>query len=112
MKSLLRDKIDSMAPSLGWKYRVVEKAGASIKSRVCRYNPWADIMCTDLNCLPCTMSEKQVDCKRRDLVYEVECITCKESPGFIYVGETVRSSREGCLNMWIIGHTRGRSPTC
>ena len=42
LAKLLRDKIDSMAPSLGWKYRVVEKAGATIKSRVCRSNPWTD----------------------------------------------------------------------
>ena len=44
---LLRDKMESMAPLFGWKYKIMEKAGASIKSRVTRSNPWALEMCWD-----------------------------------------------------------------
>ena len=29
----LREKVDEMAPGLGWKFKVVEKAGVSIKAK-------------------------------------------------------------------------------
>ena len=37
----LRVKMDEMAPSLGWKYRIVEKSGLSIKDKVTKSNLWS-----------------------------------------------------------------------
>ena len=93
----VREQVDTMAPSFGWKYRVVEKAGATLKSKLVKSNPWALDMCRQVDCNPCCMSSKKIECKKRNLVYETECVKCRDdsqSSGFIYVGETASSSRE------------------
>ena len=81
--------MEATAPSFGWKYRVVEKAGATIKSKVVKSNPWALVMCQKIDCSTCIMSTKKIECKKRNIVYETECLTCRDNPkseGFIYVG--------------------------
>ena len=52
LAKLLREKMDSMAPSLGWKYRIVEKAGTPIIGKVSKSNPWILDMCRDSMCAP------------------------------------------------------------
>ena len=92
---LLRDKMDKLAVNLGWKYKIVEKAGVSIKHKVSKSNPWALDMCE--GCLPCKMAGKKLECRKRNLVYETACKSCENDPNkknFVYVGETARSSWE------------------
>ena len=85
--------MDEMAKSLGWKYKIVEKAGVSMKDKVSKSNSWSLEMCE--GCLPCSMAGKPIECRKRNLVYETRCKQCeKVEMGFVYVGETARSSRE------------------
>ena len=62
-----------------------------------RSNPWALEMCEDNQCAPCNMAGKKNNCRKRNLVYEMRCKSSSSSqtgPGFVYVGETARSSKE------------------
>ena len=77
LAKLLRMKMDEMALSLGWKYKIVEKSGVSIKDKVCKSNPWSLEMCD--GCLPCSMAGKPIECRKRNLVYETWCKDCEKN---------------------------------
>ena len=63
----LRKEMHSLAPTLGWKFRVVEKAGVSVKDKLTKSNPWSKEMCRDANCEPCLLSEKPLECRKRNI---------------------------------------------
>ena len=97
LAKLLRQEMDKLAPTLGWKFKIEEKAGISVKDKVTKSNPWALDMCEDECCDPCQMSEKKVNCRKRNLVYETSCkrySSHETGGGFVYIGETARNSRE------------------
>ena len=97
LAKLLRAQIESVAPQLGWKFKVVEKAGISIKAKIVKSNPWAVDMCGEENCNPCRMAGKPIECRKRNLVCETRYINCEvnsNSKKFVYVGESARSSKE------------------
>ena len=56
------------------------------------------------NCKACLLTDKPVDCKRRNLVYEVHCQHCLDvttgSSTSIYVGETSRALWERTSEHW------------
>ena len=78
----------------GWTYKIVERGGGTIASKLVRSNPWANSKCGRKMCLPCLISSKPINCTRRNLVYETFCKACGEGVGedkYVYVGESARS---------------------
>ena len=74
--------------------RIVERSGNSMKEMVVRSNPFKRPRCT---CQICNLSEKgEVNCKSRELVYELTCDGLKDGEvcGQKYIGETSRSLAE------------------
>ena len=74
--------------------RIVERSGNSVKDMVVRSNPFKRPRCT---CEVCRLSEKgEVNCKGRELVYELTCEGVKDGNicGQKYIGETSRSLAE------------------
>ena len=64
------------AASRGWRYRVVELGGRSVRSILCRY-PWG-IPCTDANkCFVCS-SGGRGPCTRPGCTYEIQCLACRD----------------------------------
>ena len=90
----LRDKMTEMGNMFGWNYKIVERAGATLASRLVRSNPWANSKGGRGECIPCLVSSKGLNCTWRNLVYEILCKKCDEGVGgckFVYVGETSRT---------------------
>ena len=71
------------------KIRVVERSGVSLKHVMVKSNPFARVPCRPTSCGVCTTTDK-VNCKKRDVVYEVSCNGCNAN----YIGETARSIGE------------------
>ena len=70
----------------GWRVKIVEMGGQTIRSQTCKSNPWADRQCGKEKCLPCR-SEKGGNCRKKNVGYKITCNTCNSE----YHGETSRT---------------------
>ena len=42
-------------------------------------NPWGPQDCTRRDCVTCNQNdEKKIDCRKRNILYESECVLCRE----------------------------------
>ena len=74
------------ADDRGWRVKIVEMGGSTLRSQTCKSNPWNGKTCGRQNCFPC-QAEKGGDCRRRNVGYSITCQSCKA----VYNGETSRS---------------------
>ena len=77
----LREKLESLEKLGSLKFKVVEKTGNKLEDVLHRSDSWSDRDCGRIDCLICKSVEedgKRGLCKRRNVVYEVHCITCYE----------------------------------
>ena len=74
---------------LGMKIRIIEKAGATIKSLLQRSNPFGIMKCGHDQCKMCNQDGDD-DCRTRGCVYEYVCVDCQRR----YRGQTGRSISE------------------
>ena len=96
LATLLREeelKLQRFAKS---RIKIVEETGNTAKSLVHESNPWSGEDCLREACLICTGGDQRGDCRRRGVVYQTQCIDCKEKSGrqSVYVGETSRTAFE------------------
>ena len=109
LASVLRKKMENLAPMLGFRFRVIESAGTSLADILSNKNLWQGSACGRKHCHPCKQeSEKREDCAKENVLYESRCTQCngmekgKEETDIkdnrdtasIYVGETSRSLME------------------
>ena len=110
----LRELSNRLAPILGFKIKIVERAGTPLRNSFPLNNLWEGMMCGREECVPCTQgAELLPQCTQPSLVYENVCKSCntgasekKEQPQFrsdiptVYVGETSRSLFERTREHW------------
>ena len=104
-----------MEKLMGFKIKVVERAGTPIKDLFSPTNVWGGGQCERLDCTTCQQGLEEIpDCTRRNIVYESICTKCQpeaKKPGSldyhektktpsIYVGETSRSIYERAGEHW------------
>ena len=91
----IRDQLQHMGSSLGFRIRVVERTGRNILSNFPQTSTWRGLVCGREDCITCHQGgEEKPDCTRVNLVYENICLKCNPGPwrrGSLYVGETSRS---------------------
>ena len=110
----IREVLNRLEHSLGFRIKVVERTGSSLKNIFSNTNPWAGAHCGREECVTCNQGDEvKTPCTKRNLVYENICIKCnpeavkkgelisvnKEVPS-IYVGETARSIQERAREHW------------
>ena len=110
----IREVLTRLEGLLGFKVKVVERAGTSLRNLMPNTNPWAGSHCTRSDCTTCNQDmEDKPDCTKRNLVYENICADCNpeakkkgelkmvnnEVPS-VYVGETARSLKERAKEHW------------
>ena len=99
---------------IGFRIKIVERAGTFVRNTLPNTNPWAGAHCSRMDCTTCNQGlDKLPDCTKRSLVYESICVDCnptargkgelevmeQEQPS-IYVGETARSMYERGKQHW------------
>ena len=105
LKSELSEKLRKILKKYNIKIKVQEKAGSSIKKLLTKLNPFKNPYCKDNTCRACINSNSNnnnLNCKSRDVVYEILC-EC----GDTYIGETSRSIDERFIEH-IVGYERHR----
>jgi hypothetical protein len=119
----LRENEKGMERMTGYRIKIVEKAGQKLVDILHKANPWAGTDCNREGCLLCKTKRDEglvnsQDCKKRNCVYETECLTCRDrgfkiieekyghegkekledrkrkASRFLYIGETNRSAFE------------------
>ena len=91
----LREAEERLARLTGWKVRIVEKSGRSMKQMLVKSNPWAGGMCERSECHPCKSGNEKQSCFKRNILYESICLSCKQNDiTKVYVGESSRSGFE------------------
>ena len=111
---VIREVLARIEHILGYKVKVAERSGTSIRNALPNTNPWAGSHCSREDCITCNQGAEEIpDCKKRSLVYENICLECNpgaakmgelkvpnmEVPS-IYVGETARSVKERAKEHW------------
>ena len=92
----------------GYRVRVAEAAGTPLSILLPSTNPWGPVDCQRQDCVTCHQGdERRIDCRKRNIMYESECVLCAESKSSqkdgkpdmkdgkgVYVGESSRSIYE------------------
>ena len=101
LRKQLPEEDDRLTEMLGMKrVRFVERGGVSIAALLCRSNPWREQKCKRANCQICR-GGKGGECHVESVVYQVECLRCKEAlKRRVYIGETGRSGYERGVDHW------------
>ena len=117
LQKTVRAVVDRLKGLLGFTIRVTERGGMPLSSLLSSKNLWRGLECGRGECRVCVQpGEKLEDCKRRNILYESECLQCngpedwktrdkntledtRETPS-IYVGESARSLCERTGEHW------------
>ena len=95
--------------------RLVEEAGTKLLESLCRGDPWEKTHCQRDQCTTCAPSWGKVgDCRKKNVVYEDVCLTCKDADkSSRYIGESSRTMYERGLehvsdvkNLGTVSHIR------
>ena len=114
LAKMVREVLTRLEPMMGFRVKVVERAGSCLKNILPNTNPWAGQHCTRADCITCNqVAEEKPDCFKRNLVYENICTQCNPSAlskgelktinpevPSVYVGETSRSIQERAKEHW------------
>ena len=78
MKELMR----RLTPSLGFKIKIVERSGSSLRSKFPLSTLWEGTKCGKQDCTTCNQGgEKLPPCTRTSVLYENVCSKCNEGAG-------------------------------
>ena len=73
----IREGLLRLEGILGFRIKVVEKAGAPLKRIFPNTNPWAGAHCSREDCVTCNQGAEELpNCTKRNLVYENICLEC------------------------------------
>ena len=98
-KSALQKIYREALSDSGLRFRVVERAGRTVKNFLQRSNPFRMSTCGKEDCFVCSTGEKG-SCRAMGITYDIVCVPCSDmlSPGrYRYIWETARNA-----------YTRGR----
>ena len=92
----LRQREAELRTQIGRKIKFIEKTGTPLGDLLVRKNPWSGRDCKRVSCLTCVPgSNKNPNCRRRNIVYANQCQSCKEDgKNVLYIGESCRSLHE------------------
>ena len=104
----LREKEKQLCSITGWKRKVVEKSGTTLRQLLLKSNSWSGPKCGRKDCFPCKSTEKgNSKCFKKNILYETQCKICqKGEKETIYVGESSRTGYERGGEHWKAGEDR------
>ena len=114
LASRIRELLGRLEDNLGFKIKVAERSGSSLKSMFPLNTIWGGVHCGREDCIPCSQEGEEIgNCKMRNIVYESACKKCNPevgnkgplknpctNPPSLYVGETGRSLHERSREHW------------
>ena len=90
LAQMLRKTVEEEAEP-GFKFKVLESGGRTIKSQLQKSNPTATPGCDNLDCLACKDGRgKGGSCLKTNIQYELRCQLCPDEDGCVSVGESAQ----------------------
>ena len=79
----IREKLRSFEEISCIRIRIVKRIGEKLMDIIHKSNPWKAIHCDREDCMFCNSSEEKLigKCKKRNIVYETECLLSKGEKG-------------------------------
>ena len=110
----MREQLTILEPTLGYKIKVVEKIGRSLKNSFSQTSIWKGLPCGRTLCTTCNQGGEEVaQCTLSGVTYENICTKCNPAAlakgelkeprtgvPSLYVGETSRSIQERAEEHW------------
>ena len=92
----IREKLRSFEELSSIRVKLVERTGEKIVDILHKSNPWEATHCGREDCMYCgSRNEKLVGkCKKRNIVYETECLLCKGEMGEADGFEKIESEKD------------------
>ena len=83
LAKVLRERETKIQEVTGDRIKIVERAGKKLEDLVSNKDPWKGADCGRSNCFLCntkilTGKNLKVDCTKRNIIYEIKCISCEE----------------------------------
>ena len=79
MAKRMRKKLESLEKLGQFKIKLVERAGNKVVDVLHKSDAWSMMDCEREDCLICkTETSRKGTCRRRNILYETFCITCKD----------------------------------
>ena len=80
---LAKELKDKETRLTGENVKIVERAGSKLENILTSKDPWKGMDCGRKNCFLCTTKtitgkNLNVDCTKRNLLYEIKCLTCEK----------------------------------
>jgi len=85
--SLLKNRYIEEIEGTGFKIKVIERSGVTLKRMLQRSDPFREKECNNINCLVCSTGGKG-PCGSTSVTYELVCQLCRQK----YIRETSRSA--------------------
>ena len=103
--SELKRRYDEQIRQAGFRMKVIEQSGTTLRKKLQRSNPFKDKRCRRDDCMVCE-NEGKGSCRATGVTYEIACKECKCK----YVGETARSGySRGTEHEQLAGSSEERS---
>ena len=95
-RGVFKTAVQRILDGNGFNVKVVEKAGASVRSKLQRSDVSGGKRCADQECAVCSRSQKG-NCWKESVGYEISCLDCAEGGDrYVYIGETGRTAKVRC----------------
>ena len=90
---VMREEVELLGNAIGWKYKVVEMSGRTIRDMLVKTDLFRGETCGRSKCGACNCAVKPLNCRRRGIMYETACLECMsgEKELAVYVGECIRT---------------------
>ena len=103
--SELKRRYDEQIRQAGFRMKVIEQSGTTLRKKLQRSNPFKDKRCRRDDCMVCE-NEGKGNCRATRVTYGIACKECKCK----YVGETARSGySRGTEHEQLAGSSKERS---
>ena len=84
LANILREKEEKLVEVTGNKVKIVERAGNKLENILAGKDPWKGKDCERKNCFICntkvlTGKDLNKDCTKKNIIYEIRCLTCEET---------------------------------
>ena len=96
----MRKKLESLEKLGQFKIKLVERAGNKIVDVLHKSDAWSMMDCEREDCLICkTETSNKGTCRRRNVLYETFCITCKNEREEVILEEENQSKNLSIVQM-------------
>ena len=78
LKKIMQEKEENMRAGgrENWPVKIIELAGRTLEQTLVNRDPFSGNKCNDKKCLPSTVGNNKINCRKTCICYEISCKIC------------------------------------